>query len=77
MKSKNKIDYVKIRGIIAIIIIICGSIYSKIDKLDNYDESTQGYIIAIFNSKIILDSVDPSALLKQIADLTGVLPIVV
>ena len=41
----KKVDYVKVRGIIAIIVFIVGTVLSKIYKLDDYDESIQVYII--------------------------------
>jgi len=54
VKTK-KTDYVKIRGIIAIIIFMSVAIFSRVDRVDNYDESIQPYIIgtaviAIFSS---------------------------
>jgi len=44
VKTK-KVDYVKIRGIIAIIVFISCTVLSKIYKLDDYQESTQVYMI--------------------------------
>ena len=45
METK-KVDYVKIRGIIAFIWFTAILVFPRVDRLDNYDEDIQLYIIA-------------------------------
>jgi len=44
---KKKTDYVKVRGIIAIIVFMSVGVFSRVDRVDNYDESIQPYIIGV------------------------------